>query len=61
MNLKNNKRGRIHEYADKFGAIYHEGKDLGIFHVISLYCATQNEIDFKRCKRSRKKWLQHCF
>ena len=46
MDLKNNKRGRIKEYADKFGADYYEGKrPWGIACDIALPCATQNEID----------------
>ena len=46
MNLKNNRRGRIKEYADEFGAEYLEGKrpwDLKCD--IALPCATQNEIN----------------
>lgn len=45
MELKNVKRGRIKEYADKFGAEYHAGKTP--WHVkcdIALPCATQNEL-----------------
>ena len=46
MDLKNNKRGRIKEYAGKFGADYYEGKrPWGIACDIALPCATQNEID----------------
>ena len=46
MNLKNNKRGRIKEYADEFGSDYHEGhRPWGIKCDIALPCATQNEID----------------
>ncbi len=45
MDLKNNKRGRIKEYADKYGAEYHEGKTpWGIKCDIALPCATQNEL-----------------
>ncbi|MES2629258.1 MAG: NADP-specific glutamate dehydrogenase [Bacteroidota bacterium] len=45
MDLKNNRRGRIKEYADKFGAEYHEGKTpWGIKCDIALPCATQNEL-----------------
>jgi glutamate dehydrogenase (NADP+) len=54
MDLKNVKRGRIKEYADKYGAKYYEGKsvweviaDHGLKHDIALPCATQNEIDGK--------------
>ncbi len=46
MELKNVKRGRIKEYAEKFGCKYHEGR--GIWNVpvdVALPCATQNELD----------------
>lgn len=53
MDLKNNRRGRIKEYADKYpDVVYYEGK--GVWDVIreqsikvdiALPCATQNEID----------------
>jgi len=46
MELKNVKRGRIKEYADKFGCEYHEGR--GVWNVkvdVALPCATQNELD----------------
>jgi len=45
VNLKNVKRGRIKEYADKFGIEYHEGK--GVWNLkcdIAMPCATQNEL-----------------
>jgi glutamate dehydrogenase (NADP+) len=45
MHLKNVKRGRIQEYATKYGAEYHEGKRP--WHVkcdVALPCATQNEV-----------------
>ena len=46
MELKNVKRGRIKEYADKFGAEYHAGKTpWGIKCDIALPCATQNELN----------------
>ena len=46
LELKNVKRGRIKEYADKFGCEYHEGKrPWGIKCDIALPSATQNEID----------------
>lgn len=52
MDLKNVKRGRIKEYADRFKAIYFEGKSVwevikekGLKHDIALPCATQNEIN----------------
>lgn len=49
MNLKNNKRGRIKDYASKFsGAKYHEGKrPWGEKCDIALPSATQNEIEKK--------------
>ena len=46
MNLKNNKRGRIKEYADKYSVEYFEGKRP--WHIkcdIAIPCATQNEIN----------------
>lgn len=46
MELKNVKRGRIKEYADKYKCEYHEGT--GIWNIpvdIALPCATQNELD----------------
>ncbi|WP_209401576.1 NADP-specific glutamate dehydrogenase [Pseudozobellia sp. WGM2] len=49
MDLKNNKRGRISEYADKYSsAEYHEGKTpWEVKCDIALPCATQNELDEK--------------
>lgn len=46
MELKNIRRGRIKEYADKFGCEYHEGR--GVWNVkcdVALPCATENELD----------------
>jgi glutamate dehydrogenase (NADP+) len=47
MELKNVKRGRIKEYAEKFGCEYHEGQN--VWSVTGAQCAfpcaTQNEID----------------
>ena len=46
MELKNVRRGRIREYAEKFKCEYHEGR--GIWNVpvdVALPCATQNEVD----------------
>jgi glutamate dehydrogenase (NADP+) len=46
MELKNVKRGRIKEYADKYKCEYHDGT--GIWNVpvdIALPCATQNEVN----------------
>jgi len=46
MDLKNNRRGRIKEYADKFGATYLEGqRPWSVQCDIALPCATQNEIN----------------
>jgi len=52
MDLKNVKRGRISEYADKYKSACYEGKNVwdvireqGIKVDIALPCATQNEID----------------
>jgi len=51
MELKNVKRGRIKEYADKFGAKYLPGKKpWGIKCDVALPCATQNEIDGDEAK-----------
>ena len=46
MDLKNNRRGRIKEYSDKFGATYLEGqRPWSVQCDIALPCATQNEIN----------------
>jgi glutamate dehydrogenase (NADP+) len=43
--LKNVKRGRISEYAQEFGAEFHEGKrPWGVSVDLALPCATQNEL-----------------
>jgi len=54
MNLKNVRRGRIKEYADKYSVKFYEGKsvwnviaDHGLKIDIALPCATQNELDKK--------------
>jgi glutamate dehydrogenase (NADP+) len=48
LELKNVKRGRIKEYADKYGCTYVDGKKpWGVKCDIALPCATQNEIDGK--------------
>ncbi len=48
MELKNVKRGRIKEYADKYKCEYHEGEVNKLWHVPGAQCAfpsaTQNEI-----------------
>ena len=52
MNLKNIKRGRIKEYAEKYNVKYYEGKSIwdvikeeGVKIDVALPCATQNEIN----------------
>ncbi|MDM9631275.1 NADP-specific glutamate dehydrogenase [Robiginitalea aurantiaca] len=49
MDLKNNRRGRISEYAEKYsGATYHKGETpWSVPCDIALPCATQNELDGK--------------
>ena len=45
MELKNIKRGRIHEYAEKYGCEFHEGeRPWGVPCDIAFPSATQNEI-----------------
>ena len=52
MDLKNVRRGRVRELADKFpGVTYHEGT--GVWNVkcdVALPCATQNELDANDAK-----------
>ncbi len=51
MWLKNTKRGRISEYAEKFDCEYHEGlRPWGIKCDIALPCATQNEVNEDEAK-----------
>ena len=51
LELKNVRRGRIKEYADKFGVEYHEGKrPWGIKCDCAFPSATQNEIDGEDAK-----------
>ena len=46
MELKNVKRGRIKEYADKYGVEYYEGKRPWVIKCdVALPCATQNEVN----------------
>jgi glutamate dehydrogenase (NADP+) len=56
MNLKNNKRGRIYEYADKYSsAEFHAGKTpWGVKCEIALPCATQNELNKEDAKNLMK-------
>ncbi|MBX7108889.1 MAG: NADP-specific glutamate dehydrogenase [Chitinophagales bacterium] len=50
--LKNEKRGRIKEYADKYGVVYvARKKPWDIKCDIALPCATQNELDFEDAKK----------
>ncbi len=51
MELKNVKRGRIKEYAEKFGCEYFEGqRPWGVKCDVALPCATQNEIKLEEAK-----------
>jgi len=51
MELKNVKRGRIKEYAEKFGCEYNEGgRPWGVKCDIALPCATQNELNEQEAK-----------
>ncbi len=50
MELKNVKRGRIKDYADKFGCEFKEGRPWGVKCDVALPCATQNEIDANDAK-----------
>ena len=51
MDLKNNKRGRIKEYVEKFGGKYWEGKRPWEAKCdVALPCATQNEINQEDAK-----------
>jgi glutamate dehydrogenase (NADP+) len=51
MHLKNVKRGRIKEYADKYGVEYHEGKRPWIIPCdVALPSATQNEVNGEDAK-----------
>jgi len=51
MELKNVKRGRIKEYADKYGCEFHEGqRPWGVTCDVALPCATQNEVNEDEAK-----------
>lgn len=51
MDLKNNRRGRIREYADEYGALYLEGKKPWDINCdLAFPCATQNELDEQDAK-----------
>ena len=45
LELKNKRRGRIKEYADKINCSFHSGKPWSVPCDIALPCATQNEIN----------------
>ena len=53
MDLKNNRRGRIKEYADEFdGVSFHENKKPWSIKVdVALPCATQNELNEEQAKQ----------
>ena len=48
--LKNIKRGRIKEYADKYGCEFIEGRPWSVRCDIALPCATQNELNDEEAK-----------
>jgi len=48
--LKNTKRGRIKEYADKYGCNFIEGRPWSVRCDIALPCATQNELNEEEAK-----------
>jgi glutamate dehydrogenase (NADP+) len=50
MELKNSKRGRIQEYADKYSCEFHKGRPWVVKCDIALPCATQNELNGKEAK-----------
>ena len=50
MDIKNVRRGRIKEYADKYGCEFHQGRPWGVKCDIALPCATQNELDEAEAK-----------
>jgi len=50
--LKEDRRGRIHEYAEKFGCDFHEGEGpWGVPCDLALPCATQNELTRKDAEK----------
>ncbi len=50
MELKNVKRGRIKEYAEKYDCEFHEERPWGVACDIALPCATQNELNGEDAK-----------
>lgn len=58
MDLKNEKRGRIKAYADKYKCEYHAGKKPWILPCnIAIPCATQNELDLASAQELIKNGL----
>ena len=52
MDLKNNKRGRIKDYATEFNVEYMEGqRPWSVACDLAIPCATQNELDAKDAKK----------
>lgn len=52
LELKNVRRGRIKEYAEKYNVFYYEGqKPWGVKADIALPCATQNEVNKEDAKK----------
>ena len=50
MELKNVRRGRIREYAEKYGCKFYEGRPWVVNCDIALPCATQNELNEAEAK-----------
>ena len=50
MDLKNVRRGRIREYAEKYGCKFYEGRPWVVNCDIALPCATQNELNDREAK-----------
>lgn len=51
MELKNVKRGRINEYAEKYGCDFHAGeRPWGVKCDVALPCATQNELNAEQAQ-----------
>jgi glutamate dehydrogenase (NADP+) len=62
MELKNIRRGRIKEYAEKFGVEYFEGKRPWTVKCdIALPCATENEINKEDAESLIKERMLPCF
>jgi glutamate dehydrogenase (NADP+) len=54
MELKNVKRGRIGEYAEKYGCEFHDGTPWAVKADVAFPCATQNEISGDDAKEMLK-------